>query len=158
MRSGRRRSGAPPMARLSRGMLAPPQACVRALCTGLILMTVSSGAPAADVEPHERASITMQNRQFVPASIVVHAGRKTTLLLDNEDVELHAFVPVGLFTGVSVRVEGNGAPQFDSGGLKKIVIPSHGRAEISFTPASPGVFPFFCDMPGHDMRAAIRVE
>ena len=125
---------------------------------GLVLMAASPEASAADIEPIERVAVTMQGRQFLPASIVVHAGRQTMLLLDNEDVELHAFVPVGLFAGVSVTVAGNGAPQFDSGGLKKIIIPSHGRAEIHFTPASPGVFPFFCDMPGHDMRAAIRVE
>ena len=153
MPSGRRRSGV----RSLSGILSPGRACTGAVCLSLFLMTISEGAEAV-AERDEPVSITMQDRQFIPPSIVLHAGRKTTLLLDNEDAELHAFVPVGLFTGVSVRVEGNGAPQFDSGGLKKIIIPSHGRAEISFTPASPGVFPFFCDMPGHDMRAAIQVE
>lgn len=156
MRYARQHSTAPSMTCPPRMNVASARACGPAVCLGLVLM-VAPGL-AADVEPDERVAITMQSRQFIPPSIIVHAGRKTTLLLDNEDVELHAFVPIGLFTGVSVSIAGNGAPQFDPDGLKKVIIPSHGRAEISFTPETRGVFPFFCDMPGHEMRAAIRVE
>ena len=157
MRCARRRSTAPSMTHSPRGNAPAVRACVPAVCLGFVLSTVAPGVTDV-VETDERVAITMQGRQFIPPSIVVHAGRTTTLILDNEDVELHAFVPVGLFSGVSVSVAGNGAPEFDSGGLKKVIIPSHGRAEIHFTPESRGVFPFFCDMPGHDMRAVIRVE
>ena len=158
MRSGHRPSGGVSAADTISGMLSSGRATVRAFCAVLGLMTASLDARAADVESEERVPITMQARQFVPPAILLHAGRTTTLLLDNEDVELHAFVPIGLFTGVSATVAGNGAPEFGPDGLKKIIIPSHGRAEIRFIPPRPGVFPFFCDMPGHDMRATIRVE
>ena len=158
MRSEHRRSGEVSRPETIPGIPPLRRAVVRALSIGLGLLVASLTARADDVGGAERVLITMQARQFVPPSLVLHAGKKTTLLLDNEDVELHAFVPVGLFTGVNVSVAGNGAPEFGPHGLKKIIIPSHGRAEIHFIPAHQGVFPFFCDMPGHDMRSTIRVE
>jgi FtsP/CotA-like multicopper oxidase with cupredoxin domain len=102
--------------------------------------------------------VTMHARQFDPPVIVLHAGRKTHMVLRNEDAELHAFVPNGLFSGVSLNVGGNGAPEFGEDGFKKVIIPSGGRADIRFTPERPGNYPFLCDMPGHEMRGMIRVE
>ena len=102
--------------------------------------------------------VTMHARQFDPQVIVLHAGRKTHMVLRNEDAELHAFVPNGLFTGVSLNVGGNGAPEFGIDGFKKVIIPSGGRADIRFTPERLGDYPFVCDMPGHEMRGTIRVE
>jgi plastocyanin len=79
-------------------------------------------------------------------------------VLHNQDAELHAFVPVGLLAGVNFNVGGNGAPEFGPQGFKRVIIPSEGRAEFRFVPDRPGVFPFFCDMPGHEMKATIVVE
>lgn len=112
----------------------------------------------AEESSEDLVLVTIHARQFDPSAIIIHAGRKTHLVLRNDDAELHAFVPNGLFTGVSLNVAGNGAPEFGQDGFKKVIIPSGGRADIRFTPERPGEYPFLCDMPGHDMRGTIRVE
>lgn len=122
--------------------------------------SIMSGAwlALAEEASEDLVLITMHARQFDPPAIVLHAGRKTHLVLRNEDAELHAFVPNGLFTGVSLNVGGNGAPEFGEDGFKKVIVPSGGRADIRFTPERPGDYSFLCDMPGHEMRGTIRVE
>ena len=84
--------------------------------------------------------------------------RRTRLVFLNQDSELHAFAPVGLFTRENVQVSGNGAPEFGSEGLKRIIIPAEGSAAIQFTPTKPGEYRYTCDMPGHQMNAMIVVE
>lgn len=106
----------------------------------------------------ELVLVTMHARQFDPPAIILHIGRKTHLVLRNEDAELHAFVPNKLFLGVNLNVGGNGAPEFGEDGFKKVIIPSGGRADIRFTPERPGEYQFLCDMPGHEMRGTIVVE
>lgn len=132
---------------------------------GLLALFFAGGSIASDAflvlaedASEDLVLVTMHARQFDPSVIVLHAGRKTHMVLRNEDAELHAFVPNGLFTGVSLNVGGNGAPEFGEGGFKKVIIPSGGRADIRFTPERPGDYPFLCDMPGHEMRGMIRVE
>ena len=100
----------------------------------------------------------MRARQFEPTMVTLHAGQKTRLVFQNYDAELHAFVPIGLFAGVSLNISGNGAPEFDHEGFKRVIIPSEGRAEILFVPERTGTYPFLCDMPGHEMRATIVVQ
>jgi plastocyanin len=112
----------------------------------------------SNTDPEEVVTITIHSRTFEPNSVKLHAGQKTRLVFYNQDAELHAFVPVGLFTGVHLNVSGNGAPEFGTDGFKRVIIPSEGRAEFRFVPDRPGVYPFFCDMPGHEMRATILVE
>ncbi|MDQ6734318.1 MAG: cupredoxin domain-containing protein [Nitrospirota bacterium] len=102
--------------------------------------------------------VTMHARQFDPPVIILHTGRKTHLVLRNEDAELHAFVPNKLFLGVNLNVGGNGAPEFGESGFKKVIIPSGGRVDIRFVPEHAGEYQFLCDMPGHEMRGTIRVE
>ncbi|MES4786212.1 MAG: hypothetical protein C4294_10725, partial [Nitrospiraceae bacterium] len=120
------------------------------------LIAAAPSAPTlapSDTEPEEEVLVRIHARQFEPVPVVLHVGRKTKLIFHNQDVELHAFVPVGLFVGVSLNITGNGAPEFGEGGFKRVIIPSEGRAEIRFVPERTGVYPFFCDMPGHEMRA-----
>jgi len=112
----------------------------------------------AEEPPEEVVLVTLHARQFDPPVIILHTGRKTHLVLRNEDAELHAFVPRELFIGVSVNVGGNGAPEFGESGFKKVIIPSGGRADIRFVPELAGEYQFLCDMPGHEMRGRIRVE
>ena len=112
----------------------------------------------AEEPPEEVVLVTLHARQFDPPVIILHTGRKTHLVLRNEDAELHAFVPRELFIGVSVNVGGNGAPEFGESGFKKVIIPSGGRADIRFVPELAGEYQFLCDMPGHEMRGTIRVE
>jgi plastocyanin len=115
-------------------------------------------APPSDTVPEDTILVKIRARTFEPSTIVLHAGRKTTLTFQNLDAELHAFVPLGLFSGVNLNLSGNGAPEFGVEGFKRVIIPSDGRAEFRFVPERPGTFPFFCDMPGHDMRGTIIVE
>jgi plastocyanin len=115
-------------------------------------------ASAAEAEPESPVLIRIKARAFEPNRVVLSLGKKTWLVLHNQDAELHAFVPVGLLTGVNFNVGGNGAPEFGPDGFKRVIIPSEGRAEFRFVPERPGVFPFFCDMPGHEMKATIVVE
>ncbi|MEW6544662.1 MAG: cupredoxin domain-containing protein [Nitrospirota bacterium] len=112
----------------------------------------------SDTMPEEEVLVKIRARSFEPNRVVLHAGRKTKLIFHNLDAELHAFVPVGLFTGLNLNVSGNGAPEFGPDGFKRVIIPSEGRAEFRFIPLQTGTFPFFCDMPGHDMKAKIVVE
>lgn len=113
----------------------------------------------SDSSPEDEALIDIRAREFLPSTVKLHAGRKTRLVFQNHDAELHAFVPVGLFVGVNLNITGNGAPEFGAEGFKRVIIPSSGEAIIRFVPERPGVYPFFCDMPGHSqMRATIIVE
>ncbi|WP_447978519.1 cupredoxin domain-containing protein [Candidatus Nitrospira bockiana] len=133
----------------------PRQLRAAVAAAGLTLLLVDSRA-----EPPGEAMVTIDihARRFEPPAVTLHAGTPVRLVLINHDAELHAFVPGELFEGVNVRVTGNGAPDFGAGGLRKVIIPSGGRSEIRFTPERPGAYPYFCDMPGHEMRAVIQVE
>ena len=131
----------------------------------LLVWTLTVGYPAfgptlgvAEELSEELVLVTIHARQFDPPVIILHTGRKTHLVLRNEDAELHAFVPNKLFLGVNLNVGGNGAPEFGESGFKKVIIPSGGRADIRFVPEHAGEYQFLCDMPGHEMRGTIRVE
>ncbi len=112
----------------------------------------------SNTDPEEVVTVTIRSRTFEPDPVTLRVGQKTKLVFYNQDAELHAFVPVGLFTGVHLNVTGNGAPEFGPDGFKRVIIPSEGRAEFRFVPERPGVYPFFCDMPGHEMKATVVVE
>jgi plastocyanin len=106
----------------------------------------------------ETVQVIMRSREFIPDRITLHQGRKTRLIFHNQDSELHAFAPLELFTGTSFNLSGNGAPEFGPDGLKRVIIPADGMAEIRFVPGKPGLYPYICDMPGHQMKAVIAVE
>jgi plastocyanin len=112
----------------------------------------------ADLILEETATVVIQERQFKPDRIVLHQGHKTTLVFKNQDSELHAVVPFGLFAGESFNISGNGAPEFGAEGFKRVIIPPDGITEIHFTPNKPGEYRYLCDMPGHEMKAVIVVE
>lgn len=111
-----------------------------------------------DLALEEEVLVRIRDRKFMPATVRVHAGRKTKLVFHNQDAELHVFAPGNLFDGISVSVEGNGAPEFGEQGFRKVIIPGDGVAELRFALQQPGRYPFICDMPGHEMRAVIVVE
>jgi plastocyanin len=102
--------------------------------------------------------INIRSREFRPDSLTITVGQKTRLVLKNLDTELHAFVPVGLLADSHVSVSGNGAPQFAKEGFVRVLLPTRGQTEIEFTPARPGTYPYFCDLPGHIMRGTIVVR
>lgn len=128
------------------------------VCPGTGPLCAAPTLAPSDQAEEEQIVVVIKARAFEPATVTLHAGTKTRLVLYNQDAELHAFVPVGLFTGLSINVGGNGAPEFGPDGFTRVIIPSEGRAEFRFVPEKSGVYPFFCDMPGHEMRATIVVE
>jgi plastocyanin len=138
--------------------------CLYAACIFFAApLTLSAGPPVTTLAPHNtepdtEVIVRIRARQFEPDPVMLHAGRRTRLVFQNHDVELHAFVPVGLFEGLHLNIDGNGAPEFGPEGFKRVIIPSEGRAEFRFVPERPGVYPFFCDMPGHEMKASIIVQ
>ena len=103
-------------------------------------------------------TVRIENRRFLPHMVSLRVGQQVRLILKNEDVELHAFVPADLLVRTNVQVSGDGAPQFDNDGLRRVLIPSGGRVELLFTSRKAGSFPFFCDLPGHRMNGTIVVE
>jgi plastocyanin len=132
----------------------------------LVLLVVLMGCPPVSAEPpvpaeappslapgdptlEEEVLVRIRDRKFIPATVRVHAGRKTRLVFHNQDT---------LFDGISVSVEGNGAPEFGEQGFRKVIIPGDGVVELRFALQQPGRYPFICDMPGHEMRATILVE
>lgn len=150
-----------------------PMNSIIALCGWILVLTlmffetIGSGtglgaspaslAPAPDVQ-ETGVTISMKSREFSPNTVSLTMGQKTRLVLKNLDTELHAFLPVGLLTGIHLNISGNGAPQFSKDGLVRVLLPTSGQTEIVFIPARPGTFPFFCDLPGHVMRGTIVVH
>lgn len=104
------------------------------------------------------AEVTIRAREFIPSTVKIPVGREVLLVFENQDVELHAFVPSAFLDDIPLHIDGNGAPQFGEHGLVRVVIPSGGRAEIRFTLQRPGLYDYRCDLPGHQMRAHISVE
>ena len=103
-------------------------------------------------------TINIHSREFQPQSVTIPVGQRTRLVLKNLDTELHAFVPVGLLADSHVTVSGSGAPQFAKEGFVRVLLSTRGQTEITFTPARPGTYPYFCDLPGHVMRGTIVVR
>lgn len=112
----------------------------------------------SDSTPEVEITIQIQNRRFEPGVLQVRVGQKTRLIFKNQDAELHAFVPGGLLSGISFQVSGTGAPEFNLKGLRRVLLPSSGQTDILFVPGQPGVYPFFCDLPGHVMSGSVVVK
>ncbi len=134
--------------------------------TALLLSLVGcygDGGPARASELENdgaviRVDISVKARQFHPSPVSVPVGRPVMLLFHNQDVELHAFVPMRFLEGVPVHVDGNGAPQFGAQGLERVLISSGGKEEIRFLPTTAGEFEYRCDLPGHQMVGKIVVQ
>ena len=115
--------------------------------------------PAGTPDQEEIAvTVRIESRRFIPHVVNLRTGQEVRLILKNEDVELHAFVPANLLVRTNVQVSGNGAPQFGKDGFHRVLIPSGGQVELVFTSKEAGSFPFFCDLPGHIMNGTIVVD
>ncbi len=114
-----------------------------------------AGEPSEPVVPTHQ--IAIKSRSFDPPVVRLKAGARTRLEFRNHDSELHAVVPQQWLAGVTVSVTGNGAPEFGEDGLRRVIIPADGHAELQFIPRRPGTFQYICDMPGHEMQALIEI-
>ncbi len=100
--------------------------------------------PAGTLDQEDIAvTVRIESRRFIPHVVNLRTGQQVRLILKNEDVELHAFVPVNLLVRTNVQVSGNGAPQFGKDGFRRVLIPSGGQVELVFTSKEAGSFPFF---------------
>jgi len=117
-----------------------------------------AGAAEPDRPEEDTIAVIIQGRRFIPDHAILQQGRKTRLMVRNHDSELHTFAPMGSLASERFDVSGNGAPEFWPEGLKRVIIPADGVAEIRFTPTKPGEYRYICDMPGHQMTAALVVE
>lgn len=138
-------------------------ACVIVMGTGALLEIVpvilAKPLPNLASGDHQvEVTVDIESREFRPNTVSVQVGQKTRLILRNLDAELHAFVPLGLLTKTSFHVAGNGAPEFSSDGLQRVLLPSFGQTDIVFVPQQAGVYPFFCDLPGHVMNGSVVVH
>lgn len=124
---------------------------------GLMPTVAENRQPTAE-PASPRVEIVVKARQFLPSEVVLSAGQEVTLVFENQDVELHAFVPQAFLENVPLHVDGNSAPQFGETGLVRVLIPSGGRAEIRFVPRAKGVYHYRCDLPGHQMMGKIVIE
>lgn len=113
--------------------------------------------PVQDSDP-VIVEVTIRGREFLPSTVVIPVNHAVLLSFANHDAELHAFAPSALLDDVPLHIDGNGAAQFGEHGLVRILIPSEGRAELRFTPQQAGLYDYRCDLPGHQMRAHIRVK
>ncbi len=131
--------------------------------TGGLIASMCWASPSSTMregfaEDVREITVHIENRRFLPHMIRLHVGERIRLVLKNDDVELHAFVPTDLLAQTNVQVEGDGAPQFNKQGFHRVLIPSQGQAELTFSPKRAGSYPFFCDLPGHVMNGTIVVE
>ena len=104
---------------------------------------VASSLAASDSQQETEVVVHIQTREFRPDRVSLRTGEKVRLIFRNEDAELHAFVPVGLFMNTTLNLTGNGAPQFGPDGLLRVLLPSNGQTEILFIADRPGQYPFF---------------
>jgi plastocyanin len=126
------------------------------MCLALLLATPTQALPAEiELEP---ITIDIRGRMFIPNHVLIHHNQQIILRFRNHDTELHTVAAKDLFFGADITVGGNGFPEFGPDGLKRVIIPPDGLIEIQFTPTRTGAFSYLCDMPGHDMKAVIRVE
>ena len=123
----------------------------------LVLGLLGPFTEAADA-PHASVEIVTSKRAFTPETLTLLKGEPVTLVIRNDDEDLHSFVPLLLLQHANVQVSGNGAPEFNETGFVRVLIPPHGRVELRFTPKTTGTFHYICDLPGHSMRAQIVVK
>jgi uncharacterized cupredoxin-like copper-binding protein len=129
-----------------------------ALATCVLLFGLLGSFIAGAAAPSVSVEIVASKRAFTPETLTLLKGDPATLVIRNEDEDLHAFVPLLLLQRTNVQVSGNGAPEFNEAGFVRVLIPPHGRVELRFTPKTAGTFHYICDLPGHSMRAQIVVK
>lgn len=85
--------------------------------------------------------LTSQDMRFTQDAIPVRVGQPVVLKLNNADLYAHSFDVDALDLHVAM--------------------PAKGHTSVTFTPAAPGSYPFYCGVPGHaqaGMVGTLQVE
>ena len=107
---------------------------IGAVATALFLLTVNSfglinlGTRGASLPPSD-LTITTKDFRFGQEEVRVKVGQTITLELDNADILPHSF----------------DVDEFDL----HIPMPGKERVTATFTPTQPGIYSFYCGVPGH---------
>jgi len=131
---------------------------LRALVPFVLLSGLLGSFIAGAAAPSAPVEIVASKRAFTPETLTLPQGEPATLVIRNDDEDLHSFVPLLLLQRTNVQVSGTGAPEFNETGFVRVLIPPHGRVELRFTPKTAGTFHYICDLPGNSMRAQIVVK
>jgi len=124
-----------------------------------ILIFMLPLAVFSSMQAPQTLRIEMREFAFLPATVVVTAGRPTRLLLVNRGQIAHQFeadylrtLPVTIVT-VTAHVE--------SPGLDVVRLEPEGTATLEFLPRQKGRFTFACTIEGHreaGMRGVLEVR
>ncbi len=68
--------------------------CLVSALTALVFTTFGAAATLADANPQE-VRIVINAREFQPPQFTLRVGREAVLVFENQDAEIHAFVPEG---------------------------------------------------------------
>lgn len=131
------------------------------------------GTAVAQSEGGEQAvTVVASDRlRFEPARVVVKAGQPVHLTFDNSQAKtLHDFT-VDAMPAEAVRSEGDGHEMHDGQGMGMgdatagsalhVAAEAGHRGTMTFTPAEPGEYEFYCSVPGHreaGMQGTIVVQ
>ena len=114
---------------------------VALLLTGCSLTTVSGGQEI-EIVAGERTDGSMY---FEPAEVTVPVGAEVTFVVRNEGQADHEFE----------------SAEKGEAGIGEVIIPAGRVRKVNWTaPAEPGVYPVYCDLPGHraaGMELTLRV-
>jgi plastocyanin len=91
--------------------------------------------PALAVAADDEVKLTIKNHQFIPAEVVIPAGKKVKLLVENQDAT---------------------PEEFESHELnREKIISGNGHATIYIGPLTPGRYPFYGEFNESTAQGAI---
>lgn len=141
----------------------------------LLILALAAACGGGDLGPPPPGAIVIEmgNFFFKPAEIVLKAGERATLRLNNPSTVEHDFYvgqqpdpaaaryAVDLLKDVEVQSSGK-ARVMRGGGVFRVLVQPLGSAEITFTvPDRKGTYEIGCFLPGHyqgGMKATLVVE
>ncbi len=121
-----------------------------------LVFAACSGAPAAGLQEVTLKAIDIN---YEPKTIEVVAGQPVKLTLMNTGVLEHDFNVLTIDVKDVKATGGEQAAHNMSGMGSKAVLhiaaPAGDSAVLEFTPTTPGLYEFFCDVPGHKDAGAV---
>ena len=130
--------------------------------TGALLLAACGGTlPPATI------SIWVDSDGFSPARVEAPAGKPVSIVVRNLDTQEHQWAIQTLpmvVQGKADPMAGHNMAGMSDAGMGStppqlhIVAPVGEQAELTFTPAQRGEYPFLCILPGHSEQGVLVVE